>query len=136
MTIILFATLFFFACLIGNWIMGSQKSKMSSTIEGKVMTIRYRDRILNVTGDRSVRLVLYTRFKNVEHIVIPIGRGKETADQVERFFLNSRKTSILARRLFTFSSAINPIELMQFDPSCASELVEAQLKLHSFCKMI
>lgn len=99
------------------------------------MVIRYRNRILNITGDRSVRLVLYTRFKNVEHIVIPIGRGKETADQVEHFFMCSRRTSILAKRLFMFSSAVNPIELMQFDPTCSNELVEAQLKLHTFCKM-
>ena len=135
MNVILFAVLFIFAVLIGKLVMGNPKSKVTSTIKGRVMVIRYQDRILNVTGDRSVRLVLYTRFKNVEHIVIPIGRGKGTADQVEKFFITSRRTSILAKRLFSFSSAINPIELMQFDPTCAAELVEAQLKLQSFCKM-
>ena len=130
---ILLGLLFFSAVWLGSIIMGVGKKNISHDIQGNLFTISYRGRILYITGDRDIRLVKYTRVKNIEHITIPTGRGKDTTNQVESFMFNSRRTSKLVKRLFYFST-VKSDSMLQFDSEYAKELIEIKDKLRTFCK--
>lgn len=131
----IFLMLFVISVWLGTIISSTRKPKCTCEIRDTTIIIYYGKRILYVVGDLKVRLPSYTRTKNVENIVIPLGRGIETAQQVESFFRSSVNTSILSKRLFNFSARAHPILLMQYDPACAKELVEIQAKLNAFVRM-
>lgn len=132
--IILILMLFAISTWLGSIIMGIRKVRCFCKLNNMLFTIYYGNRILYVIGDRKVRMPSYSRKRNIEEIRIPIGRERETAQQVEAFFINSRNTSILSKRLFNFSARGNPVSLIQYDPDCAKELVDIQNKLNIFVR--
>lgn len=135
MDCLLIAALFLTATYGGHLLMHGIKPKFNFKLTGNQIVIEYRKRTLIVTGDRNIRLVSYKRYEGIEEIKIPIGNGKETAKQVERFFINTPCTSLLSKVLFGFSKASDPFVVIRFDSELSNELIEVRDKLHTFCKM-